>query len=125
MHKQDQTASLVFGSLGMVFGLIGLVMGIVALATVGTSTSPTVEHGSVPVIPCDITAGAHDWCQPYIDYGYANGAIMAQRILGENKYTHDDPSMTADSVAKMLYDDNVDAATHEAFPVRYLNQKSN
>ncbi len=37
----------------------------------------------VPIYPCDIYSGHDDWCQPYIDYGYANGAVMASRMLYE------------------------------------------
>ena len=66
-------------------------------------------------IPCDIYKGG-DWCQPYIDYGYANGLVMVQRILGEQKFLkrlwqkknlHEsayDESRTCEQVVKELYD---------------------
>ncbi len=53
-----------------------------------------VDHSTEPLgttdntlKPCDIynTDQSEDWCQPYINFGYANGAIMAKRILGENE----------------------------------------
>lgn len=35
--------------------------------------------------PCDISSG-DDWCDPYIDWGYANGVVMVQRTLGEQEW---------------------------------------
>lgn len=52
-------------------------------------------------------------CKAFEDFGYANGAIMAQRILGENESLKEmswpgyDPKMTCEQVVKDLFDSNI------------------
>ena len=90
------------------------------------------KTGDVPIYPCDIFPDylegvmGKDWCQPYIDYGYNNGLVMAKRILGEqsflvelNKQIGANPFEveTCETVVNNLYEEAKDK-TSSIFPTK-------
>jgi hypothetical protein len=57
-------------------------------------------------------------CSKDENFGYANGAVMATRILAENAWLKEqntsgyDASLTCEKVVKQLYDENYFVASH-------------
>ena len=80
-----------------------------------------------------VSVNSQDLCSPYQDYGYANGVVMVQRVLEEQRWFKSlctdpetgfgcpngyDPKATCESIVRQMSDDNLDKAIHEPFPIR-------
>ncbi len=85
---------------------------------------------NIPIYPCDIFPDylegiiGEDWCQPYIDYGYNNGLVMAKRIISEREMIKSLPGSQKDgwtpvslTECRQIIDDIYDQAKDKTNPV--------
>lgn len=83
--------------------------------------------------PCDIypnSGETDDWCQKYIDWGYANGAVMAARVLGECEFLKNEPFNSKEDcdprkIIQELYDENHHQSIDEEFPTANRDDNGN
>ena len=76
-------------NLGVYILIASVILGICLIYSSTRETKVVVENIQKTIItreplpPCDIFTSTEDWCQPYIDWGYNNGLVMAKRILSD------------------------------------------
>lgn len=76
-------------SLGMIIFVVGVIIS--GAIYFGLSNKQTIlKEESIkiylPMPPCEPWDGGDYWCRPYVEWGYANGIVMAKRALQEASF---------------------------------------
>ena len=60
-------------------------------------TEKIIEETKYLSLPkCEPWDGGDYWCEPYVDWGYANGLVMAKRIVAEKEMVKSLPGSQKD-----------------------------
>jgi len=119
MKKEKDNNELGIGTTILISSLI-----IAFILYISISNQKVEVEKYLPLPPCEPWDDGDYWCKPYVDWGYANGLVMAQRIVSEREMIKSLPSTQTEGwtpldlnecrqIIKNLYDKGHSVASGE------------